>query len=119
MYALRLLIYQGLHGRYLWDVTGAVLVSRLTYASQAWLGLINESEKNQLGAIIAKAVRQSFLAPGFVIPLMQAFFVLFQIILTTSYINSFLQKNYSIRKNYSFCANGLIIVKPLSLKVLS
>ena len=54
---------QGLHGRYIWDVTGAVLVSRLTYISQAWWGLINEDEKNQLGAIIAKAVKQGFLAP--------------------------------------------------------
>ena len=63
MYALRLLRSQGLHGRYLWDVTGAVLVSRLTYASQAWWGLINEGEKSQLGAIIAKAVKQGFLAP--------------------------------------------------------
>ena len=35
MYALKLLRSQGLHGRYLWDVTGAVPVSRLTYASQA------------------------------------------------------------------------------------
>ena len=63
MYALRLLRSQGLHGRYLWDFTGAVLVSRLSYASQAWWGLINEGEKNQLGAIIAKAVQQGFLAP--------------------------------------------------------
>ena len=31
--------------------------------SQAWWGLINEGEKNQLGAIIAKAVKQGFLAP--------------------------------------------------------
>ena len=63
MYAPRLLRSQGLHGRYLWDVTGAVLVSRMTYASQAWWGLINEGEKSQLGAIIAKAVKQGFLAP--------------------------------------------------------
>ena len=63
MYALRLLRSQGLHGRYLWDVTGAVLLSRLAYASQAWWGLINEGEKNQLGAIITKAVRQGFLPP--------------------------------------------------------
>ena len=64
MYAPRLLRSQGLHSRYLWDVTGAILVSRLTYASQAWLGLINEGEKNQFGAIIAtKAVRQGFQAP--------------------------------------------------------
>ena len=48
MYALRLLRSQGLHGRYLWDVTGAVLVSRLAYASQAWWGLIDEGEKNLL-----------------------------------------------------------------------
>ena len=38
-------------------------MSRLTYASQAWWGLINEGEKSQLGAIIAKAVKQGFLAP--------------------------------------------------------
>ena len=76
MYALRLLRSQGLHGRFLWDVTGAVLVSRLAYASQAWWGLINEGEKNQLGAIIAKLLNKAFWPPTnlrfkkFVIPLM-------------------------------------------------
>ena len=35
----------------------------LTYASQAWWGSINEGEKSQLGAIIAKAVKQGFLTP--------------------------------------------------------
>ena len=63
MYALRLLRSQSLHGRYLWDVTGTVLLSRLAYASQAWWGLINGGEKNQLGAIITKAARQGFLPP--------------------------------------------------------
>ena len=67
-----------------------------------WWGLINEGEKNQLGAIIAKAVKHGFLAPTnlrfktFVIPRRKLFFVLFYKILTTSYINSFLQLKFRI-----------------------
>ena len=121
LYALRLLRSQGLHGRYLWDVTGAVLVSRLTYASQAWWGLINEGEKSQLGAIIAKAVKQGFLAPNQ--PTLQeicdsADVSLFRSILqNTNHVLHQLLPPVKIQ-NYSFCANGLTIGKSHSLKVL-
>ena len=47
MYALRLLRSQGLNGPNLWEVTRATLVSRLTYASQAWCGMITEGGKNE------------------------------------------------------------------------
>ena len=95
-------------------------MSRLAYASQAWWGLINEGEKNQLGAIIAKAVKQGFLAPDQ--PTFQeicdsadvSLFVPVYKILTTSYINSFLQLKFRT----IVCANGLTIWKSHSLKVL-
>ena len=63
MYALRLLRSQGLNGPNLWEVTRTTLVSRLTYASQAWSGMITEGSKKQLEAMLAKAIRQGFLPP--------------------------------------------------------
>ena len=63
MYALRLLRSQGLNGPNLWEVTRATLVSRLTYASQAWCGMIIEGSEKQLEAVLAKAIRQGFLPP--------------------------------------------------------
>ena len=56
MYALRLLRSQGLNGPNLWEVTRATLVSRLTYASQAWWGMITEGGKEQLKAVLTKAI---------------------------------------------------------------
>ena len=63
MYALRLLRSQGLNGPNLWEVTRATLVSRLTYASQAWWGMITEGSKKQLEAVLTKAIKQGFLPP--------------------------------------------------------
>ena len=63
MYALRLLRSQGLNGPNLWEVTRATLVSRLTYASQAWCGMITEGGRKQLEAVLTKAIRQGFLPP--------------------------------------------------------
>ena len=45
MYALRMLRSQGLSGPNLWEVAEATLVSRLSYASQVWWGMIRESER--------------------------------------------------------------------------
>ena len=41
-YALRIMHAHGLLGQALWDVTRSTLVSRLTYASPAWFGFLNE-----------------------------------------------------------------------------
>ena len=40
-YALGTLRAHGLHGQALWDFTKATLVSKLTYASPAWFGLLD------------------------------------------------------------------------------
>ena len=61
MYALRLLRSQGLNGPNLWEVAEATLVSRLSYASQAWWGMIRECERMQLNAVLNRAMKQGFL----------------------------------------------------------
>ena len=45
----------------LWEVTRTTLVSRLTYASKAWCGMITEVGK--IEAVLTKAIRQGFLPP--------------------------------------------------------
>ena len=63
MYALRMLRSQGLSGPNLWEVAEATLVSRLSYASQVWWGMIRESERLQLNAVLGRAIKQGFLPP--------------------------------------------------------
>ena len=63
MYALRMLRSQGLSGPNLWEVAEATLVSRLSYASQVWWGMIRESERLQLSAVLGRAIKQGFLPP--------------------------------------------------------
>ena len=63
MYALRMLRSQRLSGPNLWEVAEATLVSRLSYASQVWWGMIRESERLQLGSVLGRAIKQGFLPP--------------------------------------------------------
>ena len=63
MYALRMLRSQGLSGPNLWEVAEATLVSRLSYASQVWWGMIRESERIQLSSVLGRAIKQGFLSP--------------------------------------------------------
>ena len=63
MYALRMLRSQGLSGPNLWEVAEATLVSRLSYASQVWWGMIRESERLQLSSVLGRAIKQGFLPP--------------------------------------------------------
>ena len=63
MYALRQLKAHGLTGPKLWDVTKATLVSRLTYASQAWWGMLDAESRNRLEAAFNKVIKQSYLQP--------------------------------------------------------
>ena len=61
LYAIRTLSYHGLSGPPLWEVTRATLLSRLTYASQAWWGLLDASGKAKMQALLGKAIKQGFL----------------------------------------------------------
>ena len=60
-YALRILKQHGLSGPKLWEVANATLISRLTYASQAWWGLVGAEGKSRLQAVINKAVKLGYL----------------------------------------------------------
>ena len=61
MYALRVLKSHGLQGHDLWDVTRSILLARMMYASQAWFGLLKESEAMRLQAILKRAIKQGLL----------------------------------------------------------
>jgi hypothetical protein len=61
MYAIRTLRHHGLGGHNLWDVARSTLLSRLTYASQAWWGLLDAGEKSKLQGILNKAIKQGLL----------------------------------------------------------
>ena len=50
MYALRILRHHGLCGPPLWEVAGATLMSRLTYASSAWWGFIDAEGRKRLNS---------------------------------------------------------------------
>ena len=63
MYALRMLRSQGLSGPNLWEIAEATLVSRLSYASQVWWGMIRESERLQLSVVLGRSIKQKFLPP--------------------------------------------------------
>ena len=48
LYALRTLRAHGLSGKNLWQVTESTLISGVTYASQAWWGMLDAEHKQQL-----------------------------------------------------------------------
>ena len=64
LYALKTLRSHGLAGPQLWDVTKATLVSRISYASQAWWGLLDAGSRNRLEACLNKVKKQGFLPPS-------------------------------------------------------
>ena len=61
MYALGTLKNHGLNKCALWEVTRATLLSRLTYASQAWWGMLDGAGRQRLQGIINRAVKRGFL----------------------------------------------------------
>ena len=61
MYALGTLKHHGLSGPPLWEVTRATFIARLTYASQAWWGLLDAQGRARLEKVLNKAVREGFL----------------------------------------------------------
>ena len=61
MYALGTLKNHGLNNCALWEVTRATLLSRLTYASQAWWGMLDSAGRQRLQGIINRAVKRGFL----------------------------------------------------------
>ena len=61
MYALGTLKRHGLSGASLWEVTRATFIARLTYASQAWWGLLDAQGRDKLESILKKAVKGGFL----------------------------------------------------------
>ena len=63
MYALRILRHHGLCGPPIWEVAGAILMSRLTYASSAWWGFIDAEGRKRLNSVVANATKQGYLPP--------------------------------------------------------
>ena len=63
-YALRVLRADGLSGSALWDVSNAILISRILYASPIWWGFIDVSDKQRLQSIVNKAQKNGFLSPS-------------------------------------------------------
>jgi hypothetical protein len=57
LYALKVLKQHGLHGNELSAVCRATLVAKLAYASQAWRGFVNCSDKSRLLGVMSKATR--------------------------------------------------------------
>ena len=64
MYALRILRHHGLCGPPLWEVAGATLMSRLTYASSAWWGFIDAEGRKRLNSVVTKATKYGYLPPS-------------------------------------------------------
>jgi hypothetical protein len=60
-YALRTLRAHGLAGSELWQVTQSTLVAKATYASQAWWGMLDAGNRQQMENIVSKAIKQGFL----------------------------------------------------------
>ena len=60
-YALGTLKHHRLSGPPLWEVTRATFIARLTYASQAWWGLLDAQGRDRLEKVLNKAVRERFL----------------------------------------------------------
>ena len=63
IYALRILKHHGLCGPPFWEVAGATLMSRLTYASSAWWRFIDAEGRNRLNSVVANATKQGYLPP--------------------------------------------------------
>ena len=61
MYALGTLKNHGLNNCALWEVTRATLLSRLTYASQAWWGMLDGAGRQRLQGIVNRAIKRGFL----------------------------------------------------------
>ena len=61
IYAIRILRAHGLQGENLWSVTNSTLVSRATYASQAWWGMISMGCRERLQATFKKVIKQGLL----------------------------------------------------------
>ena len=64
MYALGILRHHGLCGPPLWEVAGATLMSRLTYASSAWWGFIDAEGRKRLNSVVTKATKYGYLPPS-------------------------------------------------------
>lgn len=62
-FAIRTLRAHGLKGPNLWQVTHSTLISRLTYASPAWWGLLDAGDKIQLEAAFRKVYKQGLVSP--------------------------------------------------------
>ena len=60
-YALGTLRAHGLAGSELWQVTQSTLVAKATYASQAWWGMLDAGNRQQMENIVSKAIKQGFL----------------------------------------------------------
>jgi hypothetical protein len=56
LYAIRTLRNHGLSGQRLWEVTQSTFLSRLTYASQAWYGMLDANGKARLESTLQKAI---------------------------------------------------------------
>ena len=61
LFAIRTLRNHGLSGQRLWEVTQSTFLSRLTYASQAWYGMLDANGKARLESTLQKAIKQGFL----------------------------------------------------------
>ena len=57
MYAIGTLRRHGLTGPLLWEVTRATFIARLTYASQAWWGLLDSQGRSRLEGVLKKITR--------------------------------------------------------------
>ena len=60
-FALGVLRSNGLSGNALWDVTQAMLINKMLYASPLWWGFIDASDKQRLQSVLNKAVKLGFL----------------------------------------------------------
>ena len=61
LYAIRTLKAHGLSGKNLWQVTESTLISGVTYASQAWWGMLDSSHLQRLESMINKIIKQGYL----------------------------------------------------------
>ena len=57
MYGIKLLMSHGLNSPSIFTITQSLVLSRLTYASPAWWGFTNSSDKARLEAVMHRAVR--------------------------------------------------------------
>src|ERR1700733_7559313 len=61
VYAIRLLCFRGLTGVRLQDIVRAITMSRIMYASPAWFGFTNESQRARISAVFKKLIRYGYL----------------------------------------------------------